>query len=423
MKVLVIHRAFPGQLSRWIAFFRDRGDDCIGMGARGVAQAVSGVPLIDYSEDGLPLGTGGPVAAAVIHLQRAGRAAQALEEARVQGLEPDLVFFHPGWGEGLFLREIFPHAKLIAYLEWYFDPALSRFDPEVPMPRHVEWEARARNTGLLHALDVMDAGVTPTRWQRSQIPEKWKDQVHVIHEGLDLAELKPNPALCLHLGEDLVSRHSSVPLVTFAARSLEPMRGFHWFMRALPKLFEQRPDARVMIAGSDGVTYSPPSAHPEGYRGQLIEELGAAVPWSRVHFVGFLDRRSHIGLLQMSSCHVYFSAPFVTSWSLLEAMAVGSPLVGSATGPVQEFLDLPEGEAGALVNPFSAEETAQAVCRVLQGQQTAPILQMVERARHKVRELDKNVFFRQAEELLWKLDLSSPPVCSVPFPTIARVSD
>jgi len=117
-------------------------------------------------------------------------------------------------------------------------------------------------------------------------------------------------------------------VLTYVARNLEPYRGFHVFMRSLPRLLVGNPDLQVIVVGGDGVSYG--RRPPEGfasYREALCAELGDSADWSRVHFLGKLPYASYRTVLQVSSLHIYLTYPFVLSWSVLEAMAVGVPVL------------------------------------------------------------------------------------------------
>jgi glycosyltransferase involved in cell wall biosynthesis len=127
-------------------------------------------------------------------------------------------------------------------------------------------------------------------------------------------------------------------VLTYVARNLEPYRGFHIFMRSLPRLLRRRKRLHVVVVGGDEVSYGSPPRPRSTYRAQMLEELGSKLDPDRVHFMGLIDYRSYLSLLQVSSAHVYLTYPFVLSWSFIEALASGCLVVGSKTPPVLEVL-------------------------------------------------------------------------------------
>ncbi len=127
-------------------------------------------------------------------------------------------------------------------------------------------------------------------------------------------------------------------IVTYVARNLEPYRGFHIFMRALPQLLKRRPQAMVLIVGGDQVSYGSKPADGRTWRKAMSDEIGKHVDKSRVHFLGRLPYADYLRLLQVSTVHAYLPYPFVLSWSLLEAMSAGCMVVGSRTAPVEEVI-------------------------------------------------------------------------------------
>ena len=119
-------------------------------------------------------------------------------------------------------------------------------------------------------------------------------------------------------------------------------------MRALPSLLRARPDVQVALVGSDGVSYG--ARLPDStWREHMLREVGPSLDLGRVHFCGRMEYADYVRLLQRSDAHVYLTYPFVASWSLREALAIGCPLVASDTAPVQEFVS--HGQTG-LLTPF-----------------------------------------------------------------------
>jgi len=166
---------------------------------------------------------------------------------------------------------------------------------------------------------------------------------------VDTARLGPDPRAALTLPGGPTLRAGD-EVLSFVNRNLEPYRGFHIFMRALPAVLAARPDAQVVLVGGDGVSYG---GAPEGggsWKARLLAELDGRLDLSRVHFPGKLPYADYVRLLQVARVHAYLTYPFVLSWSLIEAMAVGPTLVASRTAPVEEVLT--DGVHGRLVDFF-----------------------------------------------------------------------
>jgi glycosyltransferase involved in cell wall biosynthesis len=160
----------------------------------------------------------------------------------------------------------------------------------------------------------------------------------VLHEGVDTDIVRPDSHAKFAMPEKGLTLSCEDEVVTYVARNLEPYRGFHSFMRALPKLLRRRKRAEVVIVGGDGVSYGAPPPPRSTFKEMMLQELGAKIDLKRVHFVGMLPYHDYLNLLQVSSAHVYLTYPFVLSWSFIEAMACGCLIVGSSTPPVLEVL-------------------------------------------------------------------------------------
>lgn len=375
MRLLFVHQNFPAQF-RYLAaaLAREGRDEVVALGdatAAGRRAALPGVRLVTYDFGRPPATAAHPYArpfdVAVAHGHAVAHACRAL---RAQGFVPDVIYAHPGWGEALFLRDVFPEARIELYCEFYYraSGADVGFDPEFPPPADDALRVRAKNAAALLSMEAADGGISPTQWQRSVHPEGFRERIRVIHDGVDTDWFAPDASDVLDLpgGVRLTARDE---VVTYVARGLEPYRGFHTFMRALSRLQALRPRAHVVIVGDDVVSYGNPAPGGGPYKEWMLEALRGRIDTSRVHFVGWLPYPALRSVYRVSRAHVYLTYPFVLSWSVLEAMACGCAVVGSATAPVQEVIT--HGDNGRLVDFFDASSLAEEIASVLDSDTSA----------------------------------------------------
>lgn len=350
-KVLFIHKVFPGQfvhLARRLA--RLPGVQVDAMASEPV-ENVEGVTLHPY----------------VLHKDAESRTHPYLTRAEAavwqgqsvlaactllskDGYRPNLIIGHHGWGELLYLKDLWPDVPLVGYFEFYYQGSGADvgFDPPAPVSLYDLARVRTLNMINLMQLETVDRGVSPTRWQRNLHPQLFQDKLELIHEGIDTAIASPGAPRDMPLPDGRVLT-AEQEIVTYVARDLEPYRGFHIMMRAAVHLLRSRPAARLVIAGGDGCSYGPPPAGGGTWRERMMAELGDALPLDRVHFLGRIPHADFVNLMRLSSAHLYLTYPFVLSWSMLEAMACGVMLVASDTASVTEVVQ--HGINGLLV-PF-----------------------------------------------------------------------
>jgi glycosyltransferase involved in cell wall biosynthesis len=364
MKILFVHNNFPAQF-RNVAIALSRASN-VEMAAIGgeTARAIVGVSLYRYPAITPHIPSHSFSRRFDAECRRAEEVLYAAMRAANDGFQPDLIVVHPGWGENLPLRAVFPKARIISYCEYYYiaEGGDIGFDPEFP-PMGVDGYVAldAKNASTLLALASCDAGLSPTNWQKSTFPKDFQHKIEVMHEGVDTGMFAPDPQAAIKLRDDL-RLNAGDELLTYSARSLEPIRGFHAFMRALPRVLQARPNARVLIAGEDGVSYgAPPRKHPT-WKAALLDELKGQLDEDRVIFLGRLPYADYIRFLQVSAAHVYLTYPFVLSWSLLEAMSAGCLVVASDSAPVREFID---GENGLLAPMFDCEALSNSIIEAL----------------------------------------------------------
>lgn len=294
-------------------------------------------------------------------------------ELKAAGYQPDLVIAHPGWGESLFVKRVWPHTKLAIYCEFFYSAEGQDmgFDPEFPSSS-IEDACRLtlkNNNNYLH-FEIADAGISPTHWQQSTFPPRFKDKISVIHDGIDTDVVCPDATAQFDLDQG-GSLSKSDEVITFVNRNLEPYRGYHIFMRALPQILQARPQAKVVIVGGDDVSYGAKPANGKNWKQIFLDELAPKLSqeqMARLHFVGKISYPRFISLLQISSLHVYLTYPFVLSWSLLEAMSAECAILASDTEPLREVIQ--DGVNGRLVNFFDVDKLAKQSIDLLEDQPT-----------------------------------------------------
>lgn len=298
-------------------------------------------------------------------IRRGQQIVRACLELQKKGFEPDIVCAHAGWGEALFIKEVFPKAILLDYFEFFYRSKGSDvgFDTELQeQSLDGNCKIQVRNSCHLLSMETADWGWSPTQWQASQFPEHFRSRLSVIHEGVDLDVVKPNDDAVFETpGGARLSKRDQV--VTFVNRNLEPYRGFHIFMRALPKILKDNPKAHVVLVGGDSVSYGSMPKEGGNWREKMMAEVGDKLDMRRVHFVGRIPYEQYLKLIQVSSAHVYLTYPFVLSWSMLEAMAAECLVIASSTQPVTEVIE--HGRNGLLVDFFDVEGIATQVTQAL----------------------------------------------------------
>lgn len=371
MKILFVHQNFPGQFKYLApALAVNEGNEVLALTIQASAPAVwQGVRMVPYRP---ARGSTPNIHPWMVDLEtktiRAEAALRAALQLRAGGFVPDVIVAHPGWGESLFLKDVWPQARLAIYCEFFYHAqgADVGFDPEFESGDLGEAaRLRLKNVNNLLHFEVADAGLAPTHWQASTFPERFRSRITVVHDGIDTQAIAPNPQVRVRLGSGLeLSRQDEV--ITFVNRNLEPYRGYHIFMRALPEILRRHPRAQVLLVGGNDVSYGARPPNGQTWAGIFAAEVRGLMPdadWARVHFLGHVPHAQFIGLLQLSTVHVYLTYPFVLSWSLLEAMSAGCAIVASNTQPLHEAIV--DGETGRLVDFFDVQALADAICELL----------------------------------------------------------
>lgn len=367
MKILFVHQNFPGQFLHLAPELARRGHECLAL-TDGVNQRQAAIPVIRYKHEAQqpdPQATRLGRNYTLMSDRGVTVARAALQLRQQKGYVPDVIFGHSGWGETLFLKEVWPEAKLIVYAEFYYKGrgADVGFDPEFNPPSFDQvMIAQGRTTYLGQALLHADAGLSPTEWQASTYPPLLRQNIRVIFDGVDTSVMTPNPDASVTLPDGRVLRAGD-EVLTFVNRNLEPYRGYHIFMRALPEVMAARPEAQVLIVGGDEVSYGSAPKGGKGWKDVFLNEVRDRLDLSRVHFLGKVPYPTFTALMQVSRAHAYLTYPFVLSWSMLESMSAGAVVIASDTAPVREVLR--DGVNGRLVDFFDVKGWSAALTDAL----------------------------------------------------------
>ena len=344
---LFIHQNMPAQFLHLCRYLRDQGHD-VAFITKNKPNQIAGITKVMYPVPRDAHDKSHPyvrtLEEAVLHGQAAFRSIKNLEK---RGFKPDIVIGHAGWGETLFVKDALPHVPLLTYFEFFFkgDGQDVGFDPEYSTNTDSLLSLRIRNSVALLSNHASDWGLTPTQWQFSTHPAEFRQKMSVIHEGVDTQAIRPDPKARFKLPDGRELRPGQ-KVVTFVARNLEPYRGFHVFMRAVPEIQRRHPDAEIVIVGQEGVSYGTKLAEGDSYKKRMLKEV--SFDPARVHFTGHLKTPEFRSVMHVSAAHIYLTYPFVLSWSMLEAMASECLVIGSRTAPVQEVIE--DGRNGLLVD-------------------------------------------------------------------------
>ncbi len=266
-------------------------------------------------------------------------------------VRPDLIVAHSGFVSALFLRELYPEVPVIGYFEWFYHRADSDFDfrRDLPLPGPAEaMRLRVRNATLLLDLQNCDAGYCPTDFQRSQFPTEYQVKLRTIFDGIDTGFWKPIGEKPRRVaGVEIPEGHQ---VVTYVSRGFESLRGFDKFLQVADGLCRDRGNLTVIVVGEDRIAYGGDNKFTGGksFKDWVIDRRDFDL--SRVHFVGRVPPDELVRVFAVSDLHLYWTVPFVLSWSLINAMACGCKILASDTGPVREVIR--EGRTGHLADFF-----------------------------------------------------------------------
>jgi len=370
-QILFIHQNFPGQFRSIAPALIKKGYEVHALGDEYNIKNVDEYPSLNLHyytiTKGSTVGIEGLAVEFESKMIRAKFAAEKCEELKEKGLNPSLIIAHPQWGESFFLKDVWENAKILSYFEmhWHITDSDIDFDDEFYDEEYQKFtikKLRARNVFNYEIFNHSDQIISPTEYQKNTAPKYIKNNISVVHDGIDTELLRPNSDVEVMIDNNLKLTNKD-QVITFINRNLEPQRGYHIFMRCLPEILKSNPDVHILIIGGDGKGYGMPPPKDKTWKNIFYNEVKDDLDLSRVHFLGVVDYQSLISLFQISSLHVYLTYPFVLSWSLLEAMSCECLVVGSNTDPVKEVIK--NNTNGLLVDFFDTKKITKIINDVL----------------------------------------------------------
>jgi len=194
------------------------------------------------------------------------------------------------------------------------------------------------------------------------------ERVEVVYDGIELERMDPAAdGMAWRRVHDLPEDGFVVGLVGL----LIPWKGQQLLLDAAPRLFVALPDLHLVFAGGT-------PAECAGYEAELRDRVRREGLEERVHFLGHVAEMAALynGLDVVLSCS---TAPEPLGTMVIEAMAMGRPLIGPAYGGAAEMIVA--GESGLLFPPGDVAALVAAIVRLHADPREAARLGAAARAR------------------------------------------
>lgn len=276
-------------------------------------------------------------------LARASVGARAVQQLASEGFTPDVIYLSPAMGSSLYLRDAFPHARIICHIDWYYTHSLHA----ALGSSHSEWSdfapAHIRNLIQLNALTDCDVAVAASAWQKAQFPPPFLPKIAVLPSGVDTHFFCPlnvhaacNSERKTEANTQAKTKAESITkaeeeIVACSFRGIKEAHGFPLFFHSLLPLLAARPRCRVKLLGT-GIN---PEQRVYIQNALTITLKDAA---ARVQLLPFCPLEEYKILLQKSTLYVYLTSPFSLSQGIFEAMSCGCLVLASATNAVKELV-------------------------------------------------------------------------------------
>ena len=125
MRILLIHQNFPGQYLHIVQrLAKIGGHQLVALGINQLDKSRFFAENFQYFRYPINRGNTKDVHPLVMETEtkviRAEGCVRAAEQLKEKGFDPDLICAHPGWGEPLFLKAVWPDTPLLCYQEFFY---------------------------------------------------------------------------------------------------------------------------------------------------------------------------------------------------------------------------------------------------------------------------------------------------------------
>ena len=358
MHLLLVHQNFPGQ-------FRDLGPMWLAQGHRITALSTAQPPALDCGWEGLEHVRYSWDSEADTSPEVRGRTVgDVCSQLKQNGLKPDLIVAHSGWGEALNLSDVWPQTPLVVLPELWgsqralgfgFDAALPKHHPEPEI-----FESSNRITAK--SIERSTVALVPCLSQWQSFPIHLRKKIRVLPEGLTLESYGANPRASISL-QGKIWKHGE-KLVTVVSRHLEPLRGLREILKAWPLVHEIHPEAQLLLVGyADAGGYGVESPRGNSHLADALASLPKHIADTTIHSPGVLSHKAMVSMLQCSACHLALSYPYTLSWSNLEALACKAPVVTNLASPLS--FEIQDGISGQICQFGDQRDLAELIVKLL----------------------------------------------------------
>ncbi|HET6421538.1 MAG TPA: glycosyltransferase [Geobacteraceae bacterium] len=269
----------------------------------------------------------------------------------------DLVVGHASFGTTFFIRDILK-VPVVSYVELpgYF-PVYAR--NEFPA-RHEHMLMDVSLRALINSSVLgSDLCIVPSAYAKNLFPADLVHKIRVQMEGF----LLPHPCEDRKTLRVQLGLPPDAPIVGFAGRSLESVRGFDIFAKAALEIRHTRPDARFLAIGSESTLYGNESMYLGNlsFKRYVLDALGLGE--DDFIFKDFMPRDDFIGYVQAMDVIMFPIFEGAANWGLFEAMACGIPVLASNRCFVPEIIH--DGKEGILLEPDDVRGFANAALTIL----------------------------------------------------------